>query len=955
MPDPKKNLAVLYSEYGKDINDGKLSEEEFISKLSNPVNRKAFFEAYKDDFENASTQEEFDAFLGYSKATDYFVDQFVEKPKKDIRVGVSSPKEIMIANPASAASKVYTESQSKGLKENVLKQKELSEKINAGDPYLKGLTGKTVPLSDEDEQNLRSDIEDIQAVSEDIKKGSAGSDQSLTSTEEKENVAADELRANDYETLESIDSKITSLQTDLDNGFEILDLPVGKTDRLAPQKSELNQEQINAKQQQILDLQQHRSKMLALSGTPITSNYSNSLEKQGKGGAAYETSKATALKNLTRLESDATYLQTKLPDEFKALQAQVDSGQQLSPEDAQLYNDYLTNDSAVAEFKHTAESYHKQRNQILFQYPEEAQKAFSLRVAEIAANSDTPAQVIAKTLSSGANDYLKSVGDLLTGLGRNREGKTVEEHRKAFEEGIAKEASYAKGTGLTGPIIENVVERNGIRIVVDPKNGEIQYIRDADSDRKLNEKRLTAEQKAFLDEYKANPKNFKSFKDFSHKRALDAALYSTVLMAPVIGTSMLSGGASTPTSLAVFSTMFGQSYEQGKQLFADDPDANVKAYLYAIPLTAIQSAVELGFGGVEKGVGEAFKTAGSKAAYNWASKEALRATGDSFFKVLGKQLSNVGKSVGNRIGKEGVGETVEELVQQVVGDAGAAAAGENQFDLDTYLSLPLATFYGTSPMLALQGKFENDAYKNGLVAASRIPNVAIQQIEQSVADGKITQEEGIRKIEILQNYSKSRQEYQDAGLNKKELSEVEQLVAERMLLEEKVQGVSENFLSKRIKGKIAQINEQIKGIIEEGDTKEDISVDTEEEVTPMGAESDKGANETTPDVEEIKTSAESVSQNTPEGATEGVTEGVKMSPEIQKLEEERDVKIAQISKPNLELTFIAEDSPNLNKQTGSMVKVKSGSRMTERPHTFKDAQKAIQREHSLLQKLIDCL
>jgi len=127
MPDPKKNLSLLYNEYGKDINDGQLSEEEFIAKFSNPKNRQSFFEAYKEDFENASTQEEFDAFLGYSKATDYFSkqnEQFAEKPKKDVRVGVSSPKEIMIQNPASVASRVSTEEEAKIKKEQVLEKQQ---------------------------------------------------------------------------------------------------------------------------------------------------------------------------------------------------------------------------------------------------------------------------------------------------------------------------------------------------------------------------------------------------------------------------------------------------------------------------------------------------------------------------------------------------------------------------------------------------------------------------------------------------------------------------------------------------------------------------------------------------------------------------------------------------------------------------------------------------------------
>ena len=183
-----------------------------------------------------------------------------------------------------------------------------------------------------------------------------------------------------------------------------------------------------------------------------------------------------------------------------------------------------------------------------------------------------------------------------------------------------------------------------------------------------------------------------------------------------------------------------------------------------------------------------------------------------------------------------------------------------------------------------------------------------------------------RKKQIVQIYSKTRAEYQDLGLTKQELSEVEELVAERMLLEEKVQDVSENFLSNRIKSKIAQINEQIKGIVEEG--------------TPLESK-------------DIPLQNEAKSQDIPlQSETESLTD---THPEIQKLEQERSEKVSAASKPNIELSFIPDDHAGLNKETGSVVKVKSGNRMTERPHTLKDSQKAIQREHSLLQKLIDCL
>lgn len=991
MPDPKKNLSLLYNEYGKDINDGQLSEEEFIAKFSNPKNRQSFFEAYKEDFENASTQEEFDAFLGYSKATDYFSkqnEQFAEKPKKDVRVGVSSPKEIMIQNPANAASKVYSESQSAGLRRAEEHKRALADKIAAGDPYIKGLTGKTVPISQEDADNLRSDIEEINLVEQDIKKGDLGEDFSDKGFKDKEENIAKDLRENEYATIEDIDTNIEKLNKELSDGFVMVDLPVGKTDRLAPQKSLLNEKEIETRQQLISDLELKRSKMLATSGTPITSKYTSRLEETGSGGQSYEIGKETALKNLTRLQKDAEYLSTKLPPEFIALQNKLQQ-EGLSEDEKLVYNDFITNNKQVAEYAQSYNGYQKQRGQVLFQYPEEAQKQFAINMAEIAANSKTTGQNVASTFKQGIIGTLDSAKELFTGWSKNTEGETVDKHKKAFLESIGEEEATAKGSALTGPIVEDVIERNGVFLVIDKKTGEVKYIRDADSDRKINEKRLTPEQKKFLEEYRANPSSFKSKKDFSHKRAIDSGIYSTAMMIPILGTSMLSGGSMTPTAISSFVTMFGEGYKQGQNLFADDPNRNLKAYLYAIPVTGIQTAIELGLGGVETNIGKLKSLTGGEAAYKWASQEALKTNGKSFLNVLGKTIYNTGKKVATREGKTAIGETGEELLQQATSTLGDVVIGNQEVDVNEYIGLPLATFYGTMPMSALQTRGERTAFKNGLIASVDLPHIGFLAIDTAVKNGDISVEEGERKKEIISEYAQLRGEYASEGFDKKTLKEIDGLLAEKMLLQEQVSGTSDNFLSKWKKSKIAQIDEQIKAYVTGEDTVEE---DYQEEglqqeeiqATPMGEETGKEANVQTPYNPEsivpeekiiqvkapeitVETSTENqvteLEPNNPETSPEKVTKPVteqvtklsEPSTEAQALEQERDTKINQISKPDVSLDFLPDDHVGLSVKTGDKITVKAGKRKTQREATLADVQKNIKKVSETLQKLVDCL
>lgn len=857
MPNPKLNkLYHLYKENIPDILGG-MDEQSFVTKFSDKDKLGKLYDL----------TQEYDAETLGGLDRDQYITKFGEngeKPKNPLSVeavtgddgkpkpskpvvGVSSPKELLISDPSSMASKVYSKNQSRALAEAVKKKRDVQKSISVGD-------------SEEDLKQKTNGIQSIDRVIDDIKKVEQGEDSSIPEMELPEKELTKSIRENEYKSIGEVDQEIANLEKEIQDGVIESLAPAGKSDRLVPVKSKLNEGDVKNRADRIEQLEIYKSKVLSEQGNIITrANSERSLikdlnkdsDKKGfRGGRpvataesfpVYDVVKETALRNLERLKKDEEYFGSKLPPEFIELFEKAHKGDATQEEIATVQE--LMQSPDVSRYIISAVNFEKQKNQIYFDYPEEAEAEFVRKVNQIAANTDTPLKTIAKTIASAGIDLSQSAVDFFSAFG-GRNYKTAEDQRNNFIKNIGEKAWLEKSSSYTGGIVEDVVSGKGIKIVVNPKDNEIIYVRDADSDRIVEEKYLNDEQKAFLNSYKSDPSKHKSSKDVDFNRLFDSALYSTVLMLPTIAGSVLSGGSMPLTYGVTYATMYGSTLEHGKQIFADDPNRDLKAMAFAIPVNAVNTYIELAGGRVELELGKNLRKAAVAASKEWVTKGAEKTGGNSFAAIFGKYIKDLGKRTGASNVKQISSEIFEELTQQVTTDIGATAAGEKSFDVNTYLSIPLVTPVATLPFSALNSHFEKKAYRNGLLSSIDNVETTLALINESIAKNIITQEEGAKKTEVLNNLVNSVNDFKSEGFSDNTTKKIKELLVDRSLLEERLGGKSEGFIIDRIKKKIDGINAQIKGIV---DSEGGYSETTEEETDD--AATDASTDETTTDEE----------------------------------------------------------------------------------------------------------
>jgi hypothetical protein len=318
----------------------------------------------------------------------------------------------------------------------------------------------------------------------------------------------------------------------------------------------------------------------------------------------------------------------------------------------------------------------------------------------------------------------------------------------------------------SAPLWEKTVNIDGHVVAVDD-SGEFTRIIRPDGKTAVN---MTDEEKAAVDKYNINKGSYTPELSIGASQVKSAAYntFNTVVqMAPMLAAGAATGGAGLVGTL--FVQTYGTAYQEE---LARSGDAG-KAALYGSITAGIESGGTL-IGGFEKGVinaarGTAFKNAGKRAAED-AIKSPLE--------------FNFNKSLFKGIKKEIVGEEAEEIsVLYSQAMANSLFGAESNVTINDFVTTLVTTPLATAPIAAVSNynTLKNEYGKMVVQAAHNYERFS-ETLGQMIADGQITEEEAIKKAEMVVqaknrlNYISEKQKETNVNLTKSQQAELEDIV-----------------------------------------------------------------------------------------------------------------------------------------------------------------------------------
>ena len=404
------------------------------------------------------------------------------------------------------------------------------------------------------------------------------------------------------------------------------------------------------------------------------------------------------------------------------------------------------------------------------------------------------------------------IHNLLKSGGKDKEATDfiIEDYQKEKILESRRRGDYMKPSDISMSPLEQNVEINGNRYIVE--EGKIVGARDKDGFKIPDfTESMIKDAKAFEE----NPSNYKVSKTSDLKQRVRSTLSTGTQivfdMAPTLVAGAVTGGSGLAIGAGSFAQMYAPIYNKGLEEFGDA----TKAAVYATALSTAMSYIEVSLGKLEQKFGQAVSGRLNPESYV-ADLDALSrrvAAGE-----LPSSEFNVAaiKSFAKRTVEQLPDELKEEFLQQATEDVADIGTGiKDKANVDDYIETAILTPVAVLSVGSITAALNGDPFKSNIIAAIGKPNKFNEAVDNAVAKGDITKEQGNKTKAFINDIADKVSEYKGLA-DDKTISKLKDLHVDVAVEEERLKTAKTDLLRKKIqekidiaKGKISDIESKI--------------------------------------------------------------------------------------------------------------------------------------------------